>query len=100
MLDHIKSGGTLHLYWTDLYARQGLSAALLHKKKDEVKYFLEQYYENVVIRKGEDSPSAICARNYHFLIDFDHLEDTDDASFFRELQKELSPLYSIPDLIL
>ena len=89
MLDHINSIETLHLFWTDFYARKGLAAALMAKEKDEAKYFLEQYYNSTVIRKGEGSPSLVIVRQYQDLIDFDDLEDTKATPFFREVHKEM-----------
>ena len=77
VLDYINSNGRLHLFWTDFFSRKGLGSALMVKEKDEAKYFLKQYHESAVIRKGKDSPSAVVARQCQILIESDDLEKTE-----------------------
>ena len=94
LLEHINSGDTLHLSWTDFYARKGSSAAILAKNTEQLKFFMEEYHKAVVIRRGEDCLSARVAKDYiklanTGLLDSLGMPEVEDASFYKDVLKEM-----------
>ena len=95
LLEHINSGNSLHISWTDFYTRKAMSAALLANNHHQARFFLNEYSKVVKIRRGEDSLSAKMANDYRMLYNVEGLMESlelgelENASFFREVLKEM-----------
>ena len=95
LLEHINSGDSLHISWTDFYARKGMSAALLANNHDHARFFLNEYSKVVKIRRSEDSLSAKMANDYSKLYNVEGLMESlelgelENASFYQEVLKQM-----------